>query len=112
MSYCRFSSENGYCEVYVYESVDGEWITHVPRRRWPEVSPPDPYLEFSREWREDHPLIEIDHPEAGSVFRHETARECAENLIRLKNEGFRVTQRAIDVLLAENEGGEDNDTKQ
>ena len=29
MSYCRFSSMNWKCEVYVYENVHGGWTTHV-----------------------------------------------------------------------------------
>lgn len=29
MSYCRFSSNNFWCDVYVYEDVYGGWTTHV-----------------------------------------------------------------------------------
>lgn len=33
MSYCRFSSMNWMCDVYVYEDVSGGWTTHVAARR-------------------------------------------------------------------------------
>lgn len=33
MSYCRWSSDFGECDVYVYASGDGGWTTHVANRR-------------------------------------------------------------------------------
>ncbi len=33
MSYCRWSSMNWNCDVYVYESCNGGWTTHVAARR-------------------------------------------------------------------------------
>lgn len=33
MSYCRWSSMNWRCDVYVYEDVSGGWTTHVAGRR-------------------------------------------------------------------------------
>lgn len=33
MSYCRFSSSNWMCDVYVYEDCGGGWATHVAGRR-------------------------------------------------------------------------------
>mgnify|MGYP000935111319 FL=1 len=33
MSYCRFSSDNFRCDVYVYEDCYGGWTTHVAGRR-------------------------------------------------------------------------------
>lgn len=31
MSYCRWSSDNFKCDVYVYADVSGGWTTHVKR---------------------------------------------------------------------------------
>lgn len=42
MSYCRWSSDNWNCDVYVYESVYGGWQTHVAGRR--RMFPPIPDL--------------------------------------------------------------------
>src|SRR5690606_10625668 len=33
MSYCRFSSDDWLCDVYVYEDVRGGWTTHVAGAR-------------------------------------------------------------------------------
>lgn len=33
MSYCRWSSNNFWCDVYVYEDVAGGWTTHVAGNR-------------------------------------------------------------------------------
>lgn len=33
MSYCRWSSDFGECDVYVYADVSGGWTTHVAGRR-------------------------------------------------------------------------------
>ncbi len=33
MSYCRFSSDDFQCDVYVYEDVSGGWTTHVAGNR-------------------------------------------------------------------------------
>lgn len=42
MSYCRFSSMNMMCDVYVYQDCHGGWTTHVASVR--RVIPPIPSL--------------------------------------------------------------------
>ena len=117
MSYCRWSSENGYCDVYVYEDVHGGWTTHVASNRIPPGAPPDPIeclidgdldgfqerMRVRREWSDKVETIRIDHPEAGSSFNHDTPGECAENLKRLKADGFMVPDYAIETLMKEEE---------
>ena len=59
MSYCRFSSDNFRCEVYVYAHCDGGYVTHVAGNRFIIPPIPEPPLsliisrggEFSREQR-------------------------------------------------------------
>lgn len=46
MSYCRWSSDNGRCDVYVYEDVSGGWTTHVAKYR--KMFPPVPDIMFCR----------------------------------------------------------------
>jgi hypothetical protein len=115
MSYCRWSSDNGYCDLYVYEDVHGGWTTHVATHRIPPGAPPDPidllfagdvggYLkrnEERSEWIKGINTIKIDHPEAGTSFNHDTPGECAENLKRLRAEGFVVPECAINSLMEE-----------
>lgn len=61
MSYCRFSSMNWKCDVYVYEDVSGGWTTHVAgsRRIWP-IVPDIPWgrlPRFGGEWAKDQRTI-------------------------------------------------------
>lgn len=125
MSYCRWSCLNGYCDVYVYEDVHGGWTTHVAARRRPAGAVADEfglimasggdaehpamklYMEQHRlamEWAENNEPIALAHEEAGSSFNHGTPGECADNLERLRREGFIVPQWAIDDLRAEQAG--------
>lgn len=46
MSYCRFSSMNWMCDVYVYESCEGGWMTHVADNR--RIFPPIPDINIMR----------------------------------------------------------------
>jgi hypothetical protein len=46
MSYCRWSSMNWGCDVYVYENVSGYWTTHVAGRR--RIFPPIPDIGWRR----------------------------------------------------------------
>ena len=45
MSYCRWSSDNFMCDVYVYEDVNGGWTTHMAGNR--PMLPPIPELPLS-----------------------------------------------------------------
>lgn len=115
MSYCRWSSDNGYCDLYVYEDVQGGWTSHVAARRRPPGAPRDPMYAFMaggvkeymsamdewNKWAQSVTMIDIDHPEAGTSFNHDTPGECAENLKRLRAEGFVVPEYAINSLMEE-----------
>ena len=117
MSYCRWSTDNGYCDAYVYEDVNGGWTTHLANYKRPPGRPEDPILslikrkyeeyekrkEEQEKWDKDNPLIFIDHPEAGKSFNHDTPRECADNLERLKKEGFCIPNYVIIWLRDEQE---------
>lgn len=124
MSYCRFSDMNGFCDVYVYSDVDGGWTTHVAAARQPAGAPADGFaLLAATSTNPDHPALQlwveqhkalidwcmqtgsvaIDHPEAGTNFRHPTPGECADNLERLAREGFIVPIFAIQELRKEQE---------
>lgn len=134
MSYCRWSSDDWTCDVYVYEAVWGGWSTNVAANRRvpkeplpPEVPyPPDrPPQEEGPEWEEWHSrfqawylrykdvnrivregdLVPIDLPHAGKSFGDDTPGECADRLEDLKALGFVVPQYAIDQLRAEEAAG-------
>lgn len=53
MSYCRWSSMNFRCDVYVYEDVSGGWTTHVAgmrRKGWVIPQFPLMALRFGAKW--------------------------------------------------------------
>lgn len=58
MSYCRWSSDNWRCDVYVYEDVSGGWTTHVAGRKRMLPAIPDMPLEH--------------FPDFGGKWSHET----------------------------------------
>lgn len=122
MSYCRWSSMNGYCDVYVYEDALGCWVTHVATHRPPPGAPHADfdllfdadmkvtdttqarYFEAQKKraaWDKKNPSIPIDHPLAGESFRHSSPEECADQLETLKAEGFVVPDTAIQGLREE-----------
>jgi len=112
MSYCRFSNDDYQCDVYVYESCYGGFDTHVATYRKvfkepiPEIIPFD--TEHQKEWFKRHQKImkmcgaadrvKIELPNDGESFNHNTAKECADNLVELKEAGYNVPQYAIDAL--------------
>lgn len=114
MSYCRFSSDDYKCDVYVYESDYGFEVSVAGRMYvTPEPMPPDVSLphgspDFARAWvnramrvreiieRSELRAIELEHAGDHSVF--ETPGECAEYLSELAAIGYRVPHRAIRAL--------------
>jgi hypothetical protein len=115
MSYCRWSSDDYTCDVYVYEDVSSGWTTHVASNRvvWDDRRPaPVPFDTSSDEafkrWfgrgREVMDLLdvmprrEIGLPHDGETFSDDTPGECAETLLMLKSLGYNVPQDAIDAL--------------
>jgi hypothetical protein len=69
VSYCRWSSDFGECDVYVYADVRGGWTTHVAGRRLKHrvpdeiraIAADDPVAAHMAEtaWRESLPCDEI-----------------------------------------------------
>lgn len=129
MSYCRFSSDDYQCDVYVWADVDGTWRTEVASRRHvfhddPTLPPPMPSLSRDAA-RADHVVfatalvarhatitailrdetkwswLDLPAPDGGTSYSHDTPGECADNLLRLRAAGFNVPQAAIDLLREE-----------
>lgn len=122
MSYCRFSSNDWDCDVYVYESAYGGWTTHiagnrldVDRTTWPAPVPlpvglPADHPQF-RAWFDRYRYVmdavsnadrvPIDLPHAGQTFTDDTPGECADRLEALRDLGYHVPQDAIDDLRKE-----------
>lgn len=115
MSYCRWSSDDFQCDVYVYEDCSGGWTTHVASRRHVFKEPIPPEVPFDKEhqaaWFDRHRKIMkmCDSAEMhgiglkfdGKTFNHETPSDCAGWLKELREAGYNVPQYAIDALLEE-----------
>lgn len=114
MSYCRWSSNDFRCDVYVFESSEG-WETMVACRRHlvpdADIPPPINFLEdtsgyMSRE-RRVREMIEtagyaaIGLPHDGECFLDCSPGECADRLEGLQALGYRVPGYAIDALREE-----------
>ena len=110
MSYCRFSSDDFQCDVYVYEDCAGGWTTHVAGRRhvFKEPLPADVPLENKEAWVKRHArvmelidsaeLVDIGLQFDGETFNDPTPGECADRLEMLRAAGYNVPQYAIDQL--------------
>jgi hypothetical protein len=119
MSYCRWSSDDFQCDVYVYESTGDFWSTNVKGRRriippdvlasFPVVTDDDAASRFARHravmrWMDatEPQWFDLSHlPSAGESFRDDTPGECADRLEALRAEGLNVPQYAIDALREE-----------
>jgi hypothetical protein len=121
MSYCRWSSDDYQCDVYVWADVDGGWRTWVADRRWIFNELPEP-VELPRNftdeqffaWQRRNQEVtrmrgnpehghwrDLPETESGHSYRHDTPGECADNLERLRQAGLNVPQYAIDALREE-----------
>jgi len=119
VSYCRWSSDDFQCDVYVYEGHC--FITHVAGRKriWKEPLPEKiPFdKKHLKEWMDRHKkvmqmckdaeLVDIGLSRDGMTFDSDTSKDCAELLISLKDEGYNVPQYAIDALMDESKNVED-----
>jgi len=109
MSYCRFSSDDFSCDVYVYEGGSG-FVTHVAGNRVIGDIPKVPQIgscpneEFMAAHRAQMAYLgtaereDINLPHAGESMSHDTADDCADNLESLRAIGYNVPQSAIDRL--------------
>lgn len=116
MSYCRFSTDDYQCDVYVYADCSGGFTTHVAGNRVIYKSALPPPVDFSKDataWFERHrkvsemleqaDRVDIGLPHDGQTFNDDTAKECAERLSELKGMGYMIPQAVIDALNAEEE---------
>lgn len=119
MSYCRFSSDDFQCDVYVYADCMGGYTTHVAGRRhvFKKPLPPEVSTDNIEDWIERHKkvnkmidkakLVDIGLPYDGEQFNDPTPEECADRLEELRTMGYIVPQYAIDALREEAMEGEE-----
>lgn len=123
MSYCRWSTDDYQCDVYVWHDITDTWRTEVAGRRriWKVPLPPPVHGEIgSDEWltsfTDRHTALmrllndesnfdwqTIAEPDGGRSYTHDSPGECADNLQRLHEAGLNVPQDAIDTLREEHQ---------
>lgn len=110
MSYCRWSSGDHQCDLYVYDSPEGVTI-HVASNRYvlarplPQwVSPlDDPRAFFERheavgQILGESELVPIDGPHDGQTFIAGDEHEAAEVVAMLAGQGYRVPEGLVCAL--------------
>ena len=123
MSYCRFSSMNGRCEVYAYEDMDGGVTVHVARNKLRGFLPIDymgmlqhahkhgylgargmitlmaMIIKLDRLWRRLFTWhAKLENPHADESFYDLTYQEAHDYLCVLKDSGIKVPDYAIKAL--------------
>lgn len=112
MSYCRWSTDDFQCDLYVYESDRGfEVLVADLKRVYSEPLPPpiDLMPDTADAWFArraavkaiPHEMVPIGLPSDGLRQTCETAADCADLLERLKGEGYVFPYDLIEELRTE-----------
>lgn len=87
MSYCRFSSLDGGCDVYCYHAIHGGYVTMIAACSVPECTgiPDTP-----QGWADlEASLVPLDKPLAGQAFHDDTLTAFRDRLVELRALGYR-----------------------
>lgn len=115
MAFCRFSDDDYRCEVYIYESDEGDYVVHVAGQRvqWdpPKPNPYDPeqirklsdkkVLEAEKRYQHllrSAPKEKIELPFAGRSFREEEIEAVIVRVQLLKELGYRIPDWVLEAL--------------
>ncbi len=123
MSYCRFSSDDFQCDLYVYADVAGGFTIHTAARRYKEGCGYEPIpaacfkdgvYQFGKDAEADR-LMQEHHkkqeeamedmalPHAGETFRLGSAEETIAKMMELRALGYRFPDYAVEALQKEDE---------
>ncbi len=115
MSYCRFSTDDFQCDLYIYECVTGQWMIHVAGRKvvYKESLPESVKLDAASEeswkaWlerkkkvdeiRERSELVAIGLPYDGQTIAVDSPGECADAVEMLLALGYRAPKGIVGEL--------------
>jgi len=113
MSYCRWSSDDFQCDVYVYEHVDGYIAIHVAECRpeyTEELPPPVEITDFKAYMARLEKVYDMLHravrnkiglPCDGETFEIADKAEAADKLQELRDMGYKVPDYVIACLREE-----------
>ena len=113
MSYCRWSSNDFQCDLYVYHGCNGVFYINIAGYRTVYKSPLPERIAYSPEnekqflertktmerlW-EEADRVEIGLPFDGETFHEPDAESCANRVKQLISIGYRVPQGVVEALL-------------
>ena len=116
MSYCRWSSMNHACDVYVYSDVNGGYTCHVAGRKrvsdtpCPEMPsewwklPVEEFMELHSkqgEWVDNTTLVPIGLPHDGESFYCQDRDTMVDTMTMLKEEGYTMPDDLIETIASE-----------
>jgi len=102
MSYCRWSSDDFQCDVYIYESCYGGFDIHVAGKKYVFKEPLPPYVDindFEKWWEryeivqemvEKADLIDIGLPYDGESFNEQSIDDVLKLIKELRAVGYRI----------------------
>lgn len=121
MSYCRWSSDNGRCDLYCYEDVRGGWTTHVAAKKVVGTPPKvdwtllrdqssDKFMDQYKAhlaWMKTAEMVPIGLPYDGQTFNDPTLEAFKQRLLHLREVGYRFPDDVLesvdeDLALLEN----------
>jgi len=118
MSYCRWSSMDHACDLYVYADVSGGYTCHVASNRRVADTPCPPMppewwklpvdeglalYNAQNEWVEKSKLVPIGLPNDGETFSCLPRDSMVEKLKELKAEGYIMPDDLIETIAAEDD---------
>lgn len=114
MSYCRFSTDNYRCDLYIYDHYAGGITIHVAGSRYVADTPmpemPDdgwfklPHAEFhalreaQKAWLQTAKLEAINLPHAGAAFNNLDADQAVERVKELRRLGYNFPDLVLTAL--------------
>ena len=111
MSYCRWSSDDHQCDLYVYHDHRDVWLTHVAARRIHYLRPLPPPVNPVQAWAayidrynvvqrlfDQSPLEPIGLPHDGATFEDESPGACADRVAALRALGYRCPDGVEETL--------------
>lgn len=114
MSYCRWSTDDFQCDLYVYGDVCGGYTTHVAGNRPVYDEPLPPVVDFHErpdEWMDRRGEVmrmvdaakrePIGLPHDGWTFNDSTLQGLLERLLALREVGYRFPDYVLDDVRAE-----------
>ena len=116
MSYCRWSSMNYGCDLYVYADVNGGYTCHVAGRRYVGDTPipalPNEWwkapveelmdaMAKQREWIDNAKQVDIGLPHDGESFYSLDRDSMVDALKMLKEEGYLMPDDLIEAIQGE-----------